>query len=180
MSPEILLAVLSSSLLSGVIVALVAGIFSLRSKKNEYVNEYYKLVLKKRVEAYEEVENLVIRIKVAVRDKDKDNRPYHLLFSDADDQIYVYKALFKVMSQALWLTDDLFSVTRELNVLIFTNSEKHRDMVEFGRVHYIEIGRLRTRMEALHARDILRLHQVPRFLRSKKPSDAYTLLPPGG
>lgn len=177
MTHELWLAVLSSSVVTGIIGTLIGGWFNLRSRRNDYANTYYKLVLDRRLAAYEEVEQLIVKIKVAVLDKDQ--RPYHLLFSDDDDQKSVYKLLFSVMSRALWYSDELFERTRDLNVLIYSQT-KDGGLVEFGKSHYREIAELRTAIEKLHARDMLTLHEVPKFLRSKKPADSYAQLPTEG
>lgn len=171
MSTDLWLAVLSSSLLSGIIVAGIAGWFTLRSKRNEYVDNYYKTVLDRRISAYEEIEHLVIMLKSAVLDGDQ--RPYHLLFSKDDDHQAVYKLMFIVMSKALWLTDDLFAKTRELNILIYSDGGSGSGLVEFGKRNYTTIAELRTQIELLHARDMLTLHNVPQFLKNKRPSDSY-------
>jgi hypothetical protein len=179
MTPQIWLAILSSSVITGLIGALLAGWFSLRSKQNEYANTYYKLVLERRLAAYEQVERLIVQIKVAIVDND-DKRPYHLLFSKDDDRDTLYKLLFTVMSTALWLSDDLFDRTRELNVLVYSRTSHGEGLIDFGRQHYTTIAELRTKMEIAHARDMLTLHEVPQFLRSKKPTDTYVALPGGG
>jgi hypothetical protein len=173
MTTELLVAVLTSSVAAGVISAIIGGWFALRSKRNEYENAYFKIVLDRRVRAYEQLENLVTKIKVAVLDKD--GQPYHLLFSDEDSKESAYKAIFSVMSSALWLSDDIFEETRRLNVLIYSHSEATdtTNLIEFGKEHYREVAELRTRIEKLHTRDMLTLHQVPAFLRSKKPKDSY-------
>jgi len=171
MSTDLWLAVLSSSLLSGIVGASIAGWFTLRSKRNEYVNEYYKAVLARRMSAYEEIERLITMLKSAVLDDDQ--RPYHLLFSKDDDHQEVFKLMFVVMSNALWLTDDLFAETRKLNVLIYSDGGSESGLIEFGKRHYTTIADLRTQLEKLHARDMLKLHNVPQFLKSKRPSDSY-------
>lgn len=172
MTPEIWLAVLSSSVVSGILGALIAGWFNLRSKHTEYANTYYKIVLEKRVKAYEGVERLINQIKVAV--VDTDNRPYHILFSKDDDHCNVYKALMEGMPDSLWLTDDLFELTRALNVLVYSKVPDGSGLIEFGKTHYREIAELRTKMEKLHIRDMATLHEVPEFLRKKRPSDSYS------
>jgi hypothetical protein len=179
MTPQLWLTVLSSSVLTGIVGALLAGWFSLRSKQNEYANTYYKLVLERRLAAYEQVERLIVQIKVAVVDND-DKRPYHILFSKDDDHDAVYKLLFTVMSTALWLTDDLFDQSRELNVLIYSGTSKGEGLIAFGKQNYRTIAKLRTKLETAHARDMLTLHEVPKFLRSKKPTDSYVALPGEG
>ena len=174
MTLQLWLTVLSS--IVSVIGALLAGWFSLRTKQNEYANAYYKLVLERRLLAYEQVEGLIMQIKVTVVDND-DKRPYHILFSKDDDHGAVYELLFAVMSSALWVSDDLFDLTRELNVLIYSGTNLGEGLIGFGKQNYKTIAELRTKMEIAHMRDMLTLHEVPKFLRSKKPSDSYAVLP---
>ena len=163
-----------STLVSAVVAALIAGWFSLRTTRNEYVNEYFKIVLSRRVNAYEEIEGLIANIKIAVLDKDQ--RPYHLLFSKDDDLDVVYLLLSRVMRHSLWLSDELFQLTRDLNVLIYNGTEVESGLIEFGKSNYRTIAELRTKIEICYSRDMLNLHNVPEFLKSKKPSDSYTPL----
>lgn len=168
--------VLSSSVVSGIVSSAVGGWFSLRSKHNEYANAYYKLILERRLSAYEEVERLIVSIKVAVVDAEK--KPYHFLFSQDDGHAEVYRQLHAVMSKALWLTDDLFEATRDLNVLVYSGTNDEAGLIEFGKKNYTTIADLRTKMETIHAKDMLSLHDAPAFLKAKKPSDSYRNLPP--
>lgn len=180
MTPELLIAVLSSSVISGVLGAAIAGWFNLRSKQNEYVTAYYKLVLERRIKAYEELERLIVQIKIAV--VGSDGEPYHMMFSSGDDSAAVYRLLFNVMSNALWISDDLFEKTRELNLLVYSHStsKSGEGLLDFAKQNYEHIAELRTQLERLHARDMLSLYDVPGFLRSKKPEDSFTSLPSGG
>jgi hypothetical protein len=178
MTNELWLAVLSSSLISGVLGAFIAGWFNLRVKGNEYANAYYRIVLDRRLAAYEGIERLISAIKIAVVDKDK--RPYHFLLSKDDDHVAVYKLLFEVMSQSLWLSDDLFQKTRELNLLVYTAPQGTSGLVEFGKKNYLAIGEIRTQIEKMHARDMLTLHKVPLFLKRKRHTDTYSALPEQG
>jgi hypothetical protein len=171
MTVQLWLAVLSSSVISGVLGALIAGWFNLRSKHTEYANTYYKMVLEKRIKAYEAVERLVNQIKIAV--VDTDNRPYHQLFSNDDGHAAVYKALLDGMPDALWLSDELFEAIRKLNVLVYSRAPDGYGLTEFGKMHYREIAELRTEIEQLHIRDMTTLHEVPEFLRKKRPQDSY-------
>lgn len=170
--------VLSSTVVSGIVSALVGGWFSLRSKQNEYANVYYKMILERRLAAYEEVERLIAAIKIAVIDDDQ--KPYHFLFSQDDDHVNIYKMLVGSMSNALWFTDDLFELTRQLNLLVYTGTPGESGFIEFGKKNYTAVAELRTKLERLHARDMLSLHDVPAFLKSKKPADGYVTLPSRG
>lgn len=171
---QLLFAVLSSSLIAGVLGALIGGWFTLRGKKNDYANEYYKLVLSRRIRAYEEVERLIIMIKTAV--VDTDGQPYHLLFAQEESEKEAYALLFSLMSNALWLSDELFDLTREFNLIVFNHTNTQSDLILFGKNHYRKIAELRTKIEQVHLRDMLTLHEVPHFLKSKKPTDSYSEL----
>jgi hypothetical protein len=124
------------------------------------------MVLNRRVTAYEQLENLISALKAAVLDKD--GRPYHLLFSRDDDWETAYKLLFGVMSQALWLSDEVFVKTRDINYLVFRGGSKGAGAVEFGKEHYQEIAELRSQIEKIHASDMLALHDVKGFLKRKR------------
>jgi len=168
--------VLSSSVVSCLFSVLIGGWFKLRTQHNEYANAYYKMVLERRLAAYEEVEKLIGTIKVAVVDDDQ--RPYHMLFSQ--DDLNVYRQLHGTMSNSLWLTDDLFELTRQLNLLVYSRATEKVSLIEFGKKNYTAVAELRTKFEKMHARDMLTLHDVPAFLAAKKPTNSYSPLPPRG
>lgn len=168
---ESLFAVMSSSLVSGVIGALVGGWFTLRGKQDDYANEYYKVVLSRRIKAYEEIDRLIDSLRTAVLDGD--GRPYHLLFSKEEAKAEVYGLIQKVMAGSLWMSDDVFSMIRDLNILFYENVGSSGDMIEFGKDFYKDIADLRSSLEKMYLRDILVLHEVPKFLRSKRPADSY-------
>jgi hypothetical protein len=153
----------------------MGGWFSLRSKNKEYEQHYFRNILERRMAAYEEVGRLIANIKVAVIDVDQ--RPYHLMFSCDEDQANVYQALLGTMSNTLWLTDDLFDLTRQLNIMVFSGTSNGDGLIEFGKKHYQQIAELRTQLERLHYRDMMNLHDIQLFLKHKKPHDFYEPLP---
>lgn len=170
MNEQLWLAVLSSSLISGMVGAVIAGYYTLRAKKTEYQNDFHKQVLARRLSAYEHVESLVVMLKTSVLDKG-DKRPYHLLFTEKDED--VHKLFFVINANALWLSNELFELTLDLNRLLFRQKPGLENAVEFGKENYRTIAELRTKIERTHASDMLRLHDVHRFLKSKKPLDSY-------
>jgi hypothetical protein len=160
--------VLASWLGSGFLSALIAGAYTLRAKHNEYVNDYYKTVITRRITAYEKLEVLIIQLKAAVADEG-DNRPYHLMFSSEKDEDWQrsWMLLHEVMSQGLWLSDGLFAKLRELNILAF-HYDKPSSVIEFGKKNYETLAVLRDQLETTLAKDMLHLHDVARFLKSKQ------------
>lgn len=166
MSDQLLLVILSSSLLAGISGALIAGAFSLRGKQNDYVNDYFKTIIKRRLDAYEKLEQLINAFKLAVLDDDQ--QPYHQVFSNEVTWTDVYALFLEATSHPLWLSDDVFEKTRELNIMFLHASSNKRNLVEFGKSNYAPIAELREDIERLHARDMLALHDVEGFLKKKK------------
>jgi hypothetical protein len=149
-----------------VISALVNGIYNLISKRNEYVNDYHKMVVSKRIDAYETIEVLIVLLKTSVVDKDK--RPYHFLFSKKDDWNTAYVAILGINAKAMWISDVAFHKAQELNYLMFSkNEDEIGDAIEFGKDNYTKIATMRDDLEKILADDMLDLHNVKRFLKQK-------------
>lgn len=166
MTDQLWIAILSSSLLSGVIGALIAGVFSLRGKRNDYANDYFKTIIKRRLDAYEKLELLINALKTCVLDDD--NRPYHGVFSNEATWTDIYKLFLESTSHPLWLSDEVFEKTRELNLMILHASSNKRELVEFGKSNYKPLAELREQIEKLHAKDMITLHDAEGFLKRKK------------
>jgi len=155
----------------------VAGWFGLRSKRNEYENAYFKMVLDKRIASYTEVENFISGASNASVD-DK-NRTYHAMFQPREHGLpEFYVLLHKAMSGKFWLSDDLYAAMRELNLIAYPAGDNQEALLAIAKDRYKDIAELRTTIERLHSRDMLSLHQVPKFLRSKRFGNDYDALPP--
>lgn len=162
--------IITSWLGSGVLSAIFAGLYNLRAKQNEYVNDYYKNVIRRRMSAYEQLEQLLIWLKTAVIGEDI--QPYHLLFASAKEEDYqrVFELIQRVNAHGLWLSDGALSKCRELSI-IFYKLDNANAMIEFGKKNYQKIATIRHELEMLLARDMLKLHDVKHFLRSKDQPD---------
>lgn len=167
--------VLTSSVIAAVLGGLLSGFITLRVARNQYLNDYYKTVLNRRLTAYEHLEHLITMLKTSVAD-DNDRRVYHLLFSSGDS-LEMFKTLFLVSSQSMWLSNDVVEETISLNRLLYSFPSDVSGILESAKKNYKTIAETRTRLERLHARDFLALHDVNRFLKSKRPTDSYGQLP---
>jgi hypothetical protein len=112
------------------------------------------------------LESLIVDFKASV--VDKDNKPYHLPFLGENHKENVFKRLFSAMSQGLWLSDEAFRKTTELNYLLFSMPDADDDAINFGKQHYPAIAEIRDALERILAADMLELHKVGRFLKRKK------------
>lgn len=171
MSAQLLLAFLSTSVISVIAGAIIAGAYGLRARRNEYINDYYKIVIARRIAAYEKLESLIVWLKTSVVDE-KDKRPYHLLFSFEDGEKWdrPFVVLYGVMSQSLWLSDEVFAKTRDLSYLMFHFKEPG-SIIEFAKENYEKVASIRAELERLLAIDMLSLHEVTEFLVSKNKPD---------
>ena len=158
--------IVSSSLVSAIVSALIAGRYSLRAKENEYINEYYRTVVQRRVLAYEYLERLIVSLKTAVLEGDR--RPYHILFSNEDAFKLAYELLGNLTFHALWLSDEAFEKTRDLNYRLFRVKPEQVSTIDFGKENYEFIAGLRSDLERIVAKDMLELHAVERFLKAKQ------------
>jgi hypothetical protein len=153
--------------------AFIAGRYQLRARENDYRNEFFKLVIQRRLAAYEALEELVSALKMSVIDNESDpTHPYHLLFADESEEGMArpHVLLGTVMSKGLWLSEPVFEKLTQLNRMIFFMSSKPDGLV-FAKENYREIGRIRVDLESLIAHDMLTMHDVRSFLkRKRKPS----------
>jgi hypothetical protein len=157
----------SSSVISAAISACIAGLINLRGKRNEYVNDYYKTVIKRRIIAYEELEKFIVRLKASV--VGDDNRPCHVMFVFGENTEDPRVSLVGLTAHALWLSNEVFAETRKLDILLF--GLKQGNEIEFGKKNYQAIATHREALERLMAKDMLNLHDVRGFLKSKDKPD---------
>jgi hypothetical protein len=159
---------LTSAAVSAVVSGIIAGWFNLRAKRAEFVNEYHKFVIQRRIAVYEQLEALIFLVKSVVADQ-ADNRPYHLIFGMDDPQTAFYTRLMFLTGNSLWLSNKAFDVSRRMNILMFgMPSEDKTAVIEFGKAHHQELALLREELEKVLAEDMQTLYEVKGFLKSKK------------
>lgn len=157
----------AGSALFGVLVgSLLSGYFTLRAKRNEYLNDFYKIVISKRVDAYERVEAVIQSYKSTV--VDEHNEPYHRPFATEPQHMDSLIRMGAAMDSGLWLSDDVFDAVQKINYIQYRIPEDPTERVRFGKQHYVELANMRESLEKLLTRDMLDLHKVRQFLRSKR------------
>jgi len=148
-----------------VISAVVTGVYNLLAKRTEYANEYYKVVIVKRIAAYQQLETLIASLKLSVLDIG-DGKAYHLIFAKNGELQGLYSMLADINLQALWLSEGAFEKAKEFNYHIF-RSEGVSKTIEFRKENYRGIAVLREEMENIVCEDMSSLHNVRPFLRRK-------------
>jgi hypothetical protein len=150
---------------STVVGGFIVGFSSLLLKQREYLNDYNKIVLQKRVSAYEKVEALIVPLKTTAMSDDR--RPFHILFSSDEDWQSAYALTTEIANAALWLSPEAFDASLRLSHLMFYDAEASEGVIEFGKRHYQRIAVLREEMERILAHDMRSLHKIGKFLRRK-------------
>jgi len=166
MNKDIWTIILTSSVVAGLVSGAVSGLFNLLIKNLEYANDYYKIVVRRRVDAYEMLENFIGLFRSCVMDVDR--FPYHIVFAGEDPQAAIFAATIDMQSKSIWIDKGAFEASQKLNYLLFDVPSDPQDCVEFGKRHYQEIANLRDNLERAVADDMLNIHKVSAFLRTRK------------
>lgn len=169
---EVIGLIISSSLASAIITTILGGIISGWLKRVDYADEYYKKILKRRIEVYELLEAEVGILKQSCLADD--GKAYHLVFAYGKDSFYdLQKGLMVVMAKSLWLSDDLqdivVSINREFLDASFT-AQDDEELINVGKDKYQTIANLRHQLEQKFSHDISTLHQIKPFLKKKSKS----------
>lgn len=135
-----------------------------KGKQIDFVNSYHKLILEKRLEAYEQFEAFILNLKLSV--VDDDGKPYHLVFANEHDWQRTLDMVTELMPYSLWLSVEAFDKTREFNVLTKDITET-TDRKEFGKNNYLKFVSLRESLESIRAHDLIQLHDIENFLKQR-------------
>ncbi|WP_141226064.1 hypothetical protein [Flavobacterium fluvii] len=164
--------ILTSTLVAGIVSTFVSYIISIRLKKLDFKNEYYKEILKKRLTAYEYIEAQLGVLKTVVLDE-TDGKPYHLMFSYGDKEFFDYqKNLLMAISLSLWIDDDTTNSLEKLNELFYnlnikTHKKSKTEIIEVGKKYYQKISDLRFHLENSTKKGLYNLHNVDKAFKTK-------------
>ena len=162
--------VLTSSLIASIISALISAIIALRVKHIDYKNQYYREIIRKRLEAYQFIENQIAVLKTTVLDED-DKKAYHSIFSFGKDEFFKFqKNVIAAMAFSIWIDERTTNTMEKLNDTFYRiNNEiqNKKDLTQTGKQHYNEIAKLRKELEGNVRDDLYNLHKLKRFFKSK-------------
>lgn len=161
-------------MIASVVGSYLQGLYNRRIKRDEYVNDYYKRVIERRITAYELLEKFITRLRTSF--VGADGRNCSFLFVEqatgSEGAEGASVAVYGVTTLSLWLSNDATSKLRELDSLFAPLGSDSNAAVEFGKKNYQVIDAIGAELQRLLARDMLRLHDVESFLKSKdKPDD---------
>ncbi len=176
---ELIKILLASSVIAGLTSVIVSYFTSLRLKKLDFKNEYYKEIFKKRLNAYQNIENQIAVLKSVVLGND--NKPYHMIFSSGESEFYKYQQnLMLAISSSLWIDDKTTKELEKLNNLFFNinnriNNKNQIEIEEIGKEYYQRLADLRFNLENLVKTGLYDLHDVKKAFIIKRKNEKRTI-----
>jgi len=167
--------ILTSSVISAIVSASIAGIISLRTKKLDFRYAYYKTILEKRITAYQFIESQVAVLKTTIIDQD--NKPYYAIFDTGYDDFFKFQQnLYAAMSYSLWIGDNTITVMQELNDIFYnlslTETDSNDELISKGKNNYKAIAKIRKSIEDNIKKDMLQLDDIDKFLKTKASGES--------
>lgn len=170
---NILEIVLASSVISGIVSAIISYYFNLRIRKLDYKNEYYKILINKRLEAYQFIENQTAVLRNVTID-DIDNKTFHLMFSYGEDKFIDFqKNIMLANSKGLWIDKETSNTLTEFNDLFYNINEKvfkksREEIEEVGKLYYKPISALRVKLENNLRKGFIDLHNIEKIFETQE------------
>jgi hypothetical protein len=175
---DLITLVLTSSVLSAGLTAFVNWLL----QKKNYRNEYYKKLLDKRIDAYEEVEDLVSRLTAMVNigDGKMCNLICHLGYD------HFSKFLISIMipiKKGFWLSDNISGLLTELNVFLLNEIDNKIDekgdpdkqLIELGIQNIEKIRSFRKNIQSQLYNDLRDLHNIRKFVKGLRQDETYAV-----
>lgn len=174
---EIIITIISSSLLSAALTAIV----NWNLHNSNYKKEYYKKILDKRLEAFEIIQE--IAGKLSFRTQLDDYVIPAICFDNKYFENFVF-LLASGVNTSFWLDHSTSNKITELNVFLLNNISNHIDPTwsddrkieeyhKLGNLHSEEIRNFRRDLQGLINNELKNLHNVNKFFsnnRKKTPA----------
>jgi hypothetical protein len=164
--------ILASSVVAGFISAIVSYFTSLRLKSLDFKNEYYKVILKKRINAYEHIERQIGVLKLIVLGDDK--KPFHNIFIEGEARFLEYQQnLFFAITSGIWIDEKTSKELDKLNNLFYNlnnhiHNKSKEEMEEIGKEYYSKISGLRISLEDAVKTGLYDLHDMKKAFKINK------------
>jgi hypothetical protein len=161
--------ILASSFFAGIISAVISYIISIRLKKLDFKNDYYKEILKKRLVAYEHIEIQLSILKTVMLGDD--GNPYHFIFTEGEIKLVDYqKNLFMAVNKSLWIDPKTTKSLENLNDFFFNINnkaygKKEVEIIEIGKQYYEKLSNLRFELENSTKEGLYNLHDMEKAFK---------------
>ena len=153
---EIIIAILSSSVVTAIASKLFDTFIDDLKTKADYNREYHKKISGKQFEVYEKVEEFLNLFSTAVSNY-KDNRFFYAIFGDENPLQSKYIELLNYFTKSnIWITEKLRDSLIAINRFMLENGVNFTK-VEDGKKYYEQIGKLRDNALLVWKKDLVSL-----------------------
>lgn len=130
-----------------------------------YKKDYYKIIIEKRIQAYQSIEHLVNNIK----DIGKNAMAKRLWEKDDKILLPLKEEINMAKKDAIWQSNEMRNVLYCLDnsLSIFTLQNKESLDVKKAQAFYLSICDYAEKIERITKNDMLSMHKVRRFLSTK-------------
>lgn len=181
-STEIILAILSSSILATIFTSFI----NWKLHNSNYKKEYYKKILDKRLAAFEIVQSLSGKMSFQAS-TGKFATP-SICYDEKFYQSFIFQ-MMAAIDQSFWLDSTTSEKLTEINVFLYNNignkinddwNEKQRDekYQELGNKNWEAIRNFRKELQSLINKELKSLHNVNDFFikNSKKSTISFSVM----
>ena len=154
-------------LIGSVLTVLISSLFNILSNNIKYKREIRKSLIKRRIEGYEAIEDVIGTISLVVQDNDK--KRYHLIFSREESFKQFFILLGIALKFSLWYSPNIIKLLSELNQISMLigkdycfdeTSPNYLPKVEMGKNKYEEIWIIKTKLQEQIGKDYMSMHKT--------------------
>lgn len=160
----------SSAVIAAIVSSIASYLINKYSQNQAYKNDYYKSVISRRFETYQNIDDIIRALKSTM--VDNDGRGCHSMFTGGKKEYYqtiVY--LHNALTDSIWLSNEMFNELRNLNQLFLNIGDDITDdassNIAIGKENYSKLGKYRTDIENQFKTDLLKMYDVEGFLETK-------------
>jgi hypothetical protein len=153
---------------SSVLAALISFAGNHILAQLQFRRDYFKEIIHKRLNAYEQVDELIGILRLTTYDES--GRIAHVLFLNKAIYDRATFVAATAIGLSLYVSVSIRDMLSEISVILTKRPDNasDRDLFELGVLHREELANLRQKLEHLVASDLLKLDKVHRFLKAKE------------
>ena len=151
---------------SALISAIISGVTSYIIEKRKFSQEYWKISIEKRLEVYEQLEQVLIFFQTSSLINGK---PCHLSFLHQKYFSELQTKLSMLTWKRSWISTEIYNQLIKLNRLLFecNSAITIEEINDFGVRHYQEIALAIDEILKLISNDYLKMSDVKGFFKNK-------------
>jgi len=171
-SSQIILTIISSSLVSTILAVITNWIIH----RSSYKNDYYKKILDKRISAYENINHIISKMLIHTK---LDNSVIPTVFFSYEYYTEFALLLGTNLDHSFWISNEMANKLTEINVYLINNVENKIDNTKntndldteyqnIGIIQFEQFRIFRKELQKIMNNDFKRLHKLNSFFKSKE------------